>query len=234
MSNDHQNYGMAGNSYYEEADLNGDGIVDSLLVDNNGDGQVDEIYMDANQDSMYEALMVDSDGNGDFDVMLVDSDGDGYLEAAIADTNVDGIYDTIYVDSDGDGYKEMVVLDYNQDGSAHKDEYIQMFEDCGWEYMQEYAGYSYFRKSEKEMDTKESIFCDDSSRLQMMERVFRGRLLPLGILFLCCILPQFIFQTGVFHNYALAGLFGAITGLYVCVFVLYGVHYFRFKSKMKK
>ena len=38
-------------------------------------------------------------------------------------------------------------LDYNQEGSAHKDEYIQMFEDCGWEYIQEFAGYSYFRKA---------------------------------------------------------------------------------------
>ncbi len=125
-------------------------------------------------------------------------------------------------------------LDYNREGLEHKGEYVQMFRDCGWEYIQDYAEYSYFRKPSAEMHGAEEIFCDDSSRLQMMERVFRGRLLPLGILFLCCILPQFIFQAGVFHNYALAGLFGAITGLYVCVFVLYGVHYFRFKSKMKK
>ena len=38
-------------------------------------------------------------------------------------------------------------LDYNQEGSAHKEEYIKMFEDCGWDYIQEYVGYSYFRKS---------------------------------------------------------------------------------------
>ena len=37
-------------------------------------------------------------------------------------------------------------LDYNEDGVAHKEEYVQMFADCGWEYLQDFAGYSYFRK----------------------------------------------------------------------------------------
>ena len=37
-------------------------------------------------------------------------------------------------------------LDYNKDGLTHKDEYVRMFNDCGWEYIQDYAGYSYFRK----------------------------------------------------------------------------------------
>lgn len=37
-------------------------------------------------------------------------------------------------------------LDYNKDGLAHKAEYVQMFADCGWEYLQDYVGYSYFRK----------------------------------------------------------------------------------------
>ena len=41
-------------------------------------------------------------------------------------------------------------LDYNKDGLAHKDEYLRMFDDCGWEYIQDYAGYSYFRKAVSE------------------------------------------------------------------------------------
>ena len=32
-------------------------------------------------------------------------------------------------------------LDYNKDGIKHKDEYLQMFSDCGWEHLQEFAGY---------------------------------------------------------------------------------------------
>ena len=38
-------------------------------------------------------------------------------------------------------------LDYNKDGLAHKDEYLKMFDDCGWEYIQDFFGYSYFRKA---------------------------------------------------------------------------------------
>ena len=27
-------------------------------------------------------------------------------------------------------------IDYNKDGIAHKDEYVKIFSDCGWEYLQ--------------------------------------------------------------------------------------------------
>ena len=46
-------------------------------------------------------------------------------------------------------------LDYNPDGLAHKDEYVRMFEDCGWEYLQDYVGYSYFRKPVSQMDGRD-------------------------------------------------------------------------------
>ncbi len=63
-------------------------------------------------------------------------------------------------------------LDYNTDSTNQKDGYVQLFEDCGWEYLQNYMGYSYFRKAASEMDGTEEIFCDDASRLDMMKRVF--------------------------------------------------------------
>ena len=63
-------------------------------------------------------------------------------------------------------------LDYNEEGLKHKDEYVQMFNDCGWEYIQDFGGYSYFRKPVSEMQEEEEIFCDDESRLDMMRRVF--------------------------------------------------------------
>ena len=52
-------------------------------------------------------------------------------------------------------------LDYNKEGLAHKDEYLKMFDDCGWEYIQDYAGYSYFRKAVAEDGVAEEIFCDE-------------------------------------------------------------------------
>lgn len=74
-------------------------------------------------------------------------------------------------------------LDYNQEGIEHKTEYVQMFQDCGWEYLMDYVGYSYFRKPTSEMNGDEEIFCDDQSRFDMVERIFKGRLIPLLVLF---------------------------------------------------
>ena len=83
-------------------------------------------------------------------------------------------------------------LDYNKEGIAHKDEYVKMFNDCGWEYLQDYVGYSYFRKPAAQAVQGETIFCDSRSRLQMLERVFMGRVLPLLGLFLCIFVPGFL------------------------------------------
>ena len=74
-------------------------------------------------------------------------------------------------------------LDYNQEGIQNKSEYVQMFSDCGWEYIEDFVGYSYFRKEGQQGDEKEEIFCDDASRLDMMNRVFKGRIIPLIIIF---------------------------------------------------
>ena len=123
-------------------------------------------------------------------------------------------------------------LDYNQEGSAHKEEYIKMFADCGWEYIQEYAGYSYFRKSVSEMDAEEEIFCDDDSRLAMMDRVYKGRLIPLLVIFSACLLPQFILNY-VNGHYLLAAVMGGVLLVYVVLFGYCAVHYYRKKNKTK-
>ena len=121
-------------------------------------------------------------------------------------------------------------LDYNQEGSAHKEEYTKMFADCGWEYILEYAGYSYFRKSAADMNGEEEIFCDDSSKLAMMERVYKGRLVPLLVLFFCCLMPQFFLNIGN-GNYGVATFLGVILAVYVIVFVHFAVQYYRRKNK---
>lgn len=121
-------------------------------------------------------------------------------------------------------------LDYNLEGSANKDEYIKMFDDCGWEYIQEYVGYSYFRKKAADMDGEESIFSDDSSRIAMMERVYKTRLIPLLVIFVACILPQFIIQLGN-GRYGLAVFFGVILAIYAAVFGGCARKYYKLKGK---
>lgn len=124
-------------------------------------------------------------------------------------------------------------LDYNQEGIEHKEEYVQMFNDCGWEYLQDYVGYSYFRKPVDSENSDEDIFCDDESRLQMMSGVLKGRMLPLFIIFFCVIVPQLIMQI-INYNPVLAFLFGAVFLLYMVIFISFSVEYVKFKNGIKK
>ena len=105
-------------------------------------------------------------------------------------------------------------LDYNQDASENKDEYIQMFADCGWQYIQDFMGYSYFSKPVSQMATaQEEIFCDDSSKLEMLKRVYKGKMIPLLFVFSAVLIPQMFIQT-MLGNYVL-------TGIYVVILVWY-------------
>ncbi len=122
-------------------------------------------------------------------------------------------------------------LDYNKEGLDHKDEYLKMFEDCGWEYIQDYAGYSYFRKAVSEEGVAEEIFCDDESRMQMMQRVIKGRMLPLLIIFFACLLPQFLINLLSTHNYVIAVIYGVILAIYVSVFAMCYVKYQQYRGR---
>ena len=120
-------------------------------------------------------------------------------------------------------------LDYNTEGSANKAEYIRMFADCGWDYLQEYFGYSYFRKAAADMDGEEEIFSDDSSRLAMMERVYKGRLTPMLVIFFATLLPQFVMNLSR-GNYGVAVFLGAFLALYVAIFAIFAVRYYKLKK----
>ena len=122
-------------------------------------------------------------------------------------------------------------LDYNKDGLENKPEYVQMFADCGWEYIQDYVDYSYFRKSAIAMNGDEEIFCDESSRIAMMERVYKGRLIPLLVIFSACLLPQFILNL-TNGRYFLAMFMGGILAVYAVFFGYSAVHYYRKKNKV--
>lgn len=116
-------------------------------------------------------------------------------------------------------------LDYNKEGRAHKDEYLKMFDDCGWEYIQDHAEYSYFRKAASEGDESGKIFCDEESRRQMMEQVLKGRMSPSLIIFFAVLLPNFIMNLFTFHNYLVAILLGSILVIYPIIFAMYFVKY---------
>lgn len=121
-------------------------------------------------------------------------------------------------------------LDYNKNGLTHKEEYLKMFDDCGWEYMQDFFGYSYFRKAVTKEGVAEEIFCDEESRFQMMKRVMKGRMLPLLILFFTVLLPQFIHQLFYTYDYLIALFFGTILVMYLIIFGMCFVKYIQYKK----
>ncbi|MBQ5989974.1 MAG: DUF2812 domain-containing protein [Oscillospiraceae bacterium] len=125
-------------------------------------------------------------------------------------------------------------LDYNKEGLTHKDEYVQMFADCGWEYIQEFFGYSYFRKKITDEDRNDEIFCDDESRLDMMKRVFRGRLIPLILIFCCMLFPMFIGNTiGTVNSGKAPFIALAFTSLlYLFVFSISAVQFYRCEKRI--
>ena len=74
-------------------------------------------------------------------------------------------------------------LDYNKASVKDKEGYLQMFKDCGWEYIFNKFGYSYFRKKEEPGDKEREIFSDSRSKIEMMERVIKSRGIILGLLY---------------------------------------------------
>lgn len=126
-------------------------------------------------------------------------------------------------------------LDYNPNGTAHKGEYIQMFHDCGWKYIQDYAGYSYFCKPVSEMNGEEEIFCENASRLDMMKRVFQGRVIPLIFFFFLLILPNIYLQAHFNRliNQILLILFMGLFLLYLALFAWFGYQFWRYWKSLQ-
>ena len=112
-------------------------------------------------------------------------------------------------------------LDYNAEKDG-REEYIKMYEHLGWQYIQDYAGYSYFKKPVSEMNGEEEIFSDDESKNAMKEKVYKARFTPLLVLFLAVLIPQFIIQLSL-ANYTVAMFFGVVLVIYIICFIFIGI-----------
>ena len=122
--------------------------------------------------------------------------------------------------------EEMVYqLDYNQDGIDNK-EYIKLFEDCGWEYVYDYEGFTYFCKPETKMQGREEIFCDDESRLDMMKRILQRRILPMIAIFFLSLVPSFI----NFYLYLNMGSIKILSVISVSIFMIFLIYVWTFVS----
>ena len=108
----------------------------------------------------------------------------------------------------------------------------RMFEDCGWEYLTEFDGYNYFRKPADKMQQKEEIFCDDISRLDMMNRIFIGRVIPLVVI-LCGLIWQLYISATDHSERGWLPVFMVLVVIYIIIFLQFAVKYFAFRKKVK-
>lgn len=83
-------------------------------------------------------------------------------------------------------------LDYKN--NIETSNYFQIFRDYGWEYISRSVGWVYFRKPSSEIDSEQDgeIFSDNESRVDMINHVIKTRLFPAMVIFLCCVIPNFI------------------------------------------
>lgn len=89
-------------------------------------------------------------------------------------------------------------LDFKEE--KEEDDYIQMYEDFGWEYVTKLRKWYYFRKK-REDAVDLSIFSDKESKIDMCRRVINGQfviLLPLYAIML--VYGYFTFFTDVFRG----------------------------------
>lgn len=109
-------------------------------------------------------------------------------------------------------------LDFRTKGTDW-DSYFQLFSDYGWEYFSAFQEWNYFRKPANATEENPEIFSDNASKRELIRRVSRKRLIPLAVLFLCCVLPNAVQQITARSNPFGTFLFW----FWMAMFVLYSV-----------
>ena len=125
-------------------------------------------------------------------------------------------------------------LDFRNRRDGDSAEYRQMFRDCGWEYVYSCMSFHYFRKPISQMVGKEEIFSDNASRIDLLGRIWKWRMMPLFVIFFGCILPQ-IHQsiTDRAPMDIFFWMFFVLLLLYLRLFLHVGVKFFRMKRSLK-
>ncbi len=123
-------------------------------------------------------------------------------------------------------------LDYQN--KVADDDCKQLYADFGWEYAGKCIGWNYFRKSASDIDTEEDseIFSDNPSKLEMLQKIIMTRMLPLMVIFLCCIVPNLLhIREGDTADYIITGLFFVLAFLYIYLFIHCGTKLMKLKKK---
>ena len=124
-------------------------------------------------------------------------------------------------------------IDITNENGAKNSDYRQMFADNGWEFLWSVNGFSIFRKlraSASQANTE--IFTDNTSKLQMLQKIHQRRLLPLITIFLCAVVPNFI--RAINHEFGASTINMIFTIFFSVMFVFYTYVFVKSIVKIKE
>lgn len=123
-------------------------------------------------------------------------------------------------------------LDYKN--NTENADYMQMMADYGWEYSGRCAGWLYFRKPAAEItdENEGELFSDQASRIDFLSNVMKTRLLPLAIIFLCCVVPNAFCVFDGASGIVLTCFWAVMLIIYVYLLVHCGLKLKRLKSEL--
>lgn len=115
------------------------------------------------------------------------------------------------------------------------DDYEQLFSDYGWELFHECMGWMYFRKkySEIENEYEYEIFSDPESKIAMIDHIYRTRMLPIVIIYLCFVIPQWIIAVERPGEVIFKFVFSILFIIWVILVIHCGIKLGRLKNKYR-
>lgn len=131
-----------------------------------------------------------------------------------------------YVFQVGDPKEYIYKIDYKSTKNSDIDEYLNIFEDTGWEHVAEFLGWHYFR-IEKEKANIQDIYTDNNSKIEK----YRGYLKTLKIIAICEI-P--IFLNLVFNPvYEKHSGMSIVKLLFLGLFTVFGYTIYKVSTKIR-
>ena len=126
-------------------------------------------------------------------------------------------------------------LDFYPMKKSERASYLQLFKDCGWEHITDFNSFSYFRKAHSEIESAAEfeIYNDATSKLDMLYRILRLRLVP-ALLLLAIHIPFLLKLLNRSNAYGLWSFLAVGLDIFLSLILLLIVAYIGWKLWHKK
>ena len=126
-------------------------------------------------------------------------------------------------------------LDFYPMEKSERSSYLQLFKDCGWEHITDFNSFSYFRKAHSEIESAAEfeIYNDATSKLDMLYRILRLRLVP-ALLLLAIHIPFLLKLLNRSNAYGLWSFLAVGLDIFLSLILLLIVAYIGWKLWHKK